>query len=41
MKCLSLWDAASLFQRLEPAVLEPRHPREHLVLESPALHIIT
>lgn len=42
IKCLALWDTASLLLRQEFLfVVELRHPREHLVLGSPALHIIT
>lgn len=42
IKCLVLWDTASLLLRIGfPFVVELRHPREHLVLGSPALHIIT
>lgn len=39
MKCLPVSDAASLFQRILWTGL--MQPREHLVLGSPALHIIT
>lgn len=39
--CLVVWDEASLFQREGNPVVELMHPREHLVLDCPALHIMT
>lgn len=41
MKCLPFWDPLPLFLRLGVAWAGGTHPREHLLLGSPAVHIIT